>query len=66
MPSYESSALIAARLEAIWTVSVVEAARRFEWVARMPGIEMVADHEICADAPERKVESASGREWPHA
>jgi uncharacterized membrane protein len=30
----------------VWTVSTVEANRRFEWRARSPGMELVADHSI--------------------
>ena len=28
----------------VWVVSVVEAGRRFEWRAKSPGMELVADH----------------------
>ncbi|MBV8821000.1 MAG: SRPBCC family protein [Acidobacteriaceae bacterium] len=35
---------------AIWTVSEVEAPARFVWVARLPGVRMVAEHTITEDA----------------
>ena len=36
----------------IWTVSVVETERRFEWRAKSPGTEMVADHVIESKGPD--------------
>jgi len=36
---------------ATWTVSEVEEPRRFVWVARSPGMHMVADHSITQDSP---------------
>jgi ribosome-associated toxin RatA of RatAB toxin-antitoxin module len=35
----------------VWTVSVVEPERRFEWRARSPGMELVADHDIESTGP---------------
>jgi len=35
---------------ATWTVSELEPPRRFVWVARSPGIEMVAEHTVIQDS----------------
>jgi len=35
----------------VWTVSIVETDRRFEWRARSPGMELVADHVIESSGP---------------
>lgn len=36
---------------ATWTVSEIEELRRFVWVARSPGIHMVAEHSVIQDSP---------------
>lgn len=36
----------------VWTVSVVDTGRRFEWRARSPGTELVADHVIESRGPD--------------
>ena len=36
---------------ATWTVSELEEPRRFVWVARSPGLRMVAEHSVTQDAP---------------
>ena len=36
---------------AIWVLSEIDPPRRFVWVARSPGIEMVADHTVVEDSP---------------
>ncbi|HEX4984822.1 MAG TPA: SRPBCC family protein [Burkholderiales bacterium] len=38
---------------ATWTVSEVAAPERFVWVARSPGLRMVADHVVSEDSPGR-------------
>jgi uncharacterized membrane protein len=35
----------------VWTVSAIDAGRRFEWRSRMPGLELVADHAIGETGP---------------
>jgi len=34
-----------------WTVSEIEEPRRFAWVARSPGLHMVAEHSVTPDSP---------------
>jgi len=36
---------------ATWTVSEIDESRRFVWVARSPGIQMVAEHDVTKDSP---------------
>jgi uncharacterized membrane protein len=36
---------------ATWTVSEIEELRRFAWVARSPGLHMVAEHSVTKDSP---------------
>ena len=36
----------------VWTVSAVEPDRRFEWRAKSPGMELVADHVIESKGPD--------------
>jgi uncharacterized membrane protein len=36
---------------ATWTVSEMDEPRRFVWVARSPGLQMVAEHAITQDSP---------------
>jgi hypothetical protein len=36
---------------ATWTVSEIDEPRRFVWVARSPGIQMVAEHGVTQDSP---------------
>jgi uncharacterized membrane protein len=35
---------------ATWTVSEIDEPRRFAWVARSPGIRMVAEHDVTQDS----------------
>jgi uncharacterized membrane protein len=36
---------------ATWTVSELDEPRRFVWVARSPGVRMVAEHAVTPDSP---------------
>jgi uncharacterized protein YndB with AHSA1/START domain len=38
---------------ATWTVSQLDPPKSFVWIARSPGLEMVAEHTVAAETPER-------------